>query len=45
MAKIISTGSHLVSSKVRRPGVHAKSKTSKLKSSKNYKKPYRGQGR
>jgi len=29
----------------KRPGVHAKSKTSKLKHSKNYKKPYRGQGR
>lgn len=28
-----------------RPGVHAKSKTSKLKSSKNYKKRYKGQGR
>jgi hypothetical protein len=31
--------------KVRRKGIHAKSKTSRLKSSKNYKKPYRGQGR
>jgi hypothetical protein len=31
--------------KVSRPGVHAKSKTSKLKRSKNYKKAYRGQGR
>jgi hypothetical protein len=31
--------------KVRRPGVHAKTKTSKVKSSKNYKKAYRGQGR
>lgn len=31
--------------KVSRPGVHAKTKTSKLKSSKNYKKSYRGQGR
>ena len=30
--------------KVRRPGVHAKTKTSKLKGSKNYKKLYRGQG-
>lgn len=28
-----------------RPGVHAKSKTSKSKSSKNYKKKYKGQGR
>lgn len=32
-------------SKKKRPGVHAKSKTSKLKSSKNYSKKYRGQGR
>ena len=31
--------------KISRPGVHAKSKTSKLKRSKNYKKAYRGQGR
>ena len=30
--------------KVSRPGIHAKCKTSKLKSSKNYKKLYRGQG-
>jgi hypothetical protein len=32
-------------SKVSRPGVHSKSKTSNLKSSKNYVKKYRGQGR
>jgi len=31
--------------KVSRPGVHAKTKTSKSKASKNYKKPYKGQGR
>lgn len=31
--------------KVNRPGVHAKTKTSKNKKSKNYKKAYRGQGR
>jgi hypothetical protein len=31
--------------KVSRPGVHAKTKTSKLKSSKNYRKKYAGQGR
>jgi len=30
---------------INRPGVHAKTRTSKLKTSKNYKKPYRGQGR
>tara|TARA_E500000318_G_scaffold87125_1_gene83998 strand:+ start:2623 stop:2766 length:144 start_codon:yes stop_codon:yes gene_type:complete len=31
--------------KKKRPGVHAKSKTSKLKGSKNYRKAYRGQGK
>ena len=31
--------------KKKRKGVHAKSKTSKLKSSKLYKKKYRGQGK
>jgi hypothetical protein len=30
---------------VTRPGVHSKKKTSKLKTSKNYKKPYGGQGK
>jgi len=33
------------SKKKKRPGVHAKSKTSKLKNSKNYKKLYKAQGR
>ena len=32
-------------SKVKRPGVHAKSKTSKNKNSKNYKKIYNRQGK
>jgi len=31
--------------KVSRPGVHAKTKTSNNKTSKNYKKKYRGQGK
>lgn len=31
--------------KVSRPGIHAKTKTSSNKNSKNYKKSYRGQGR
>jgi hypothetical protein len=46
MAKIKegTTGAS-VSTKVSRPGVHAKTKSSKLKSSKNYKKSYRAQGR
>ena len=31
--------------KVSRPGIHAKTKISKHKNSKNYKKSYKGQGR
>lgn len=31
--------------KISRPGIHAKTKTSKNKNSKNYDKPYAGQGR
>lgn len=31
--------------KVKRKGIHSKTKQSKLKSSKNYVKKYRGQGR
>jgi len=44
MAKVTNTVEKLVKIKVSRPGVHAKSKTSKLKSSKKYKKIYNGQG-
>lgn len=44
MARLIVGGS-LDTPKRKRPGVHAKSKTSKIKNSKNYKKAYRGQGR
>ena len=44
MAKIISNN-YISKHKVKRKGVHAKSKTSKLKSSKNYVKLYKGQGR
>jgi hypothetical protein len=44
MAKSNSTIIIVKKNKVSRPGVHAKSKTSSLKSSKNYKKKYRGQG-
>lgn len=44
MAKATNTSEKKVKIKVRRPGVHAKKKTSKLKSSKNYKKKYNGQG-
>jgi hypothetical protein len=46
MAKISTQSTNTkLSYKVSRPGVHAKTKTSKLKSSKNYKKAYRGQGK
>ena len=44
MAKTINT-SNYVSHKRKRKGVHAKSKNSKMKTSKNYRKKYRGQGR
>jgi hypothetical protein len=45
MPKQTNTSEKQVKSKVNRPGIHAKSKTSNLKSSKNYKKLYRGQGK
>ena len=44
MAKVISSN-YVKTSKKKIPGVHAKSKTSKLKQSKNYVKLYRGQGK
>ena len=44
MAKLTALGK-LETPKRERPGVHAKTKTSSLKASKNYKKKYRGQGR
>lgn len=45
MAKQTNTSEKQVKIKVSRPGIHAKSKTSKLKSSKNYKKINVGQGK
>lgn len=45
MAKSQTTTLKQDKSKTKRPGVHAKTKKSKLKSSKLYKKKYRGQGR
>ena len=46
MAKISQSSTNtLTTTKVTRPGVHAKTKTSKSKTSKNYKKKYVGQGR
>jgi hypothetical protein len=44
MARII-LNDYVGSKSKKRPGVHAKSKTSKLKNSRNYKKSYKGQGR
>lgn len=44
MAKQVTTSNHVKKPKVKRPNVHAKSKTSQLKTSKNYKKLNRGQG-
>ena len=32
-------------SKIKRPGVHSKTKTSNTKTSKHYRKTYRGQGK
>jgi hypothetical protein len=45
MAKKADSVVKLQKPKVSRPGVHSKCRSSKLKSSKNYKKRYRGQGR
>ena len=45
MAKIITATLFREKPKHKRPGVHAKSKTSKNKNSKNYIKSYRGQGK
>lgn len=44
MAKHINTA-QIGTAKTSRPGVHSKNNTSKNKSSVNYKKKYRGQGR
>ena len=44
MAKLITSDAPSEYKK-RRKGVHAKTKTSRVKSSKHYKKAYRGQGR
>ena len=45
MAKGLTLGSYFRKPKKKRPGVHAKTKQSKNKNSKNYSKPYRGQGK
>lgn len=43
-AKQSNTSVKLEKTRKKRPGVHSKSKSSKLKSSKNYLKKYKGQG-
>lgn len=43
--KGVNIFSYVKPAKKRRKGVHAKSKSSKLKTSKNYVKQYRGQGK
>jgi hypothetical protein len=45
MAKVQSVVKKKEKTKVSRPGVHAKTKSSKLKTSKNYLKKYNGQGK
>ena len=45
MAKKQGVGNPYVKTNVRRKGVHAKTKQSKNKNSKNYSKRYAGQGR
>ncbi len=46
MAKLVNAKNSYAprATKVSRPGVHSKNSSSKLKSSKNYKKKYVGQG-
>ena len=45
MAKKINIYQYIRKAKKKRPGIHAKSKSSNLISSRNYVKQYRGQGR
>lgn len=44
MARLV-VGNYIDKPKKKRPGIHAKTKSSKIKSSKNYVKQYRGQGK
>lgn len=45
MAKVKEQSSQRTKTKIKRKGIHSKKKTSKLKTSKLYKKPYKSQGR
>jgi hypothetical protein len=44
MARIVASA-YAKKKHKKRPGIHAKCKTSKMKNSKHYKKLYKGQGR
>ncbi len=44
MARLV-IGNYKTNTKKKRPGIHAKSKSSNIKQSKNYVKKYKGQGR
>lgn len=44
MAKLV-VGNYVDKPRKKRPGIHAKSKSSKLKNGRNYVKQYKGQGR
>jgi hypothetical protein len=45
MARVSASSTKLEKKTISRPGIHSKTKTSKNKRSKNYRKSYRGQGR
>lgn len=45
MASLPKVRVYTETTKKKRPGVHSKCRTSNLKASKHYVKPYRGQGR
>lgn len=45
MAKVKQQIPLKITREISRPGIHAKTKMSKLKASKNYHKSYKGQGR
>jgi hypothetical protein len=45
MARKMNAFEFVKGNNVKRPGVHAKTKSSKNKNSRNYKKAYNGQGR
>ena len=45
MARQTAGGGYEIKSKIKRPGVHSKTKTSNTKTSKHYRKTYRGQGK